>query len=58
MSNLIYATGPDSLVSALQIIFPDERGRWPWERRSRVSAFPLLGPVPGKKDGPRKVIPR
>ena len=58
ISNRIYAAGPDSMIAALQITFPDPRGRWPWERRSKVAAFPLLGPVPAETDGTRKQLPR
>lgn len=30
-------------VAALQIVFPDERGVWPWEPGSLLADMPLLG---------------
>lgn len=42
-----FAGGP-SAVAALQVVFPDAQGRWPWESESGVSGLPVLGPVPAE----------
>lgn len=33
-------------IRALQIVWPDGQGRWPWEPGSGVATMPLLGAVP------------
>ena len=33
-------------ITALQIVFPDVDGLWPWQDGSRVSGGPILGAVP------------
>lgn len=37
--------GEDGPIPALQLIFPDAEGRWPWDADSGVAAMPLLGEV-------------
>jgi hypothetical protein len=33
-------------VAALQVVFPDPRGRWPWQPGSTVAGLPVLGAAP------------
>ena len=41
------ALSPSPLpVPALQLIYPDRDGRWPWQPGSRIASVPLLGIVP------------
>lgn len=48
-----YATSnPDALsVDALQVIYPDDAGRWPWEPGSQVAHLPVLGIVAEPAEG-------
>ncbi|TKR22511.1 DUF4262 domain-containing protein [Cellulomonas hominis] len=40
---LARATRP---LPALQVIYPDRDGRWPWQPGSRIANVPILGIVP------------
>lgn len=44
ISNHLYGN-PDGCLPALELVFPDPDGRWPWEEGSTVASLPLLGPV-------------
>lgn len=37
---------PDREVRALQLVWPDPVGLWPWQPGSTMAGTPLLGPVP------------
>lgn len=44
-SNRLFGS-PDGALPALQLVFPDMQGRFPWEKGSQVAWTPLLGDVP------------
>lgn len=33
-------------LPALQVVYPDRDGRWPWQHGSRIADVPILGVVP------------
>jgi hypothetical protein len=39
-------SGVSGPVPALQLVLPDEDGRWPWQEGSNMRAIPLLGRIP------------
>jgi hypothetical protein len=43
VANRIYGSGGP--VAALQLVFPDREGLWPWDEGSGVGGLPLLGPA-------------
>lgn len=45
VANALYGDDDDPLP-ALQLVFPDAEGRFPWEPGNQVSGTPLLGPIP------------
>ena len=40
-------------VPALQVIYPDVHGVWPWQPGSRIADVPVLGIVPDLGVDPR-----
>ena len=38
-------------LPALQVLYPDAAGLWPWQLGSTVADEPLLGPVPAAESG-------
>jgi hypothetical protein len=56
MANRFYS-GPGLPVRALQVVFPDDAGRWPWEAESRTAGTPLLARSPPMSAG-RSPCPR
>lgn len=47
LANRFYADDlVTGVVPALQIVFPDDAGRWPWDEGSEVGWTPLLGAHP------------
>lgn len=42
MSSLLYGS-TEQPVRALQVVFPDRHGRWPWEDGSELAELPILG---------------
>lgn len=45
VSNRLFGN-PDGALPALQLVFPDMEGRFPWEKGCQVAWTPLLGDVP------------
>jgi hypothetical protein len=45
-ANLIYQVPPDRSVSAVQVVYPDDCGAWPWEPDYALLAG--LQPMPGQ----------
>jgi hypothetical protein len=50
VANRLYRGGGRPPIPALQIVLPDEGGRWPWQDGNTFFQ-PLLGPVPGEDEG-------
>lgn len=49
VANSLY--GVDGPIDALQLVLPDQDGRWPWQPGSGVANLPARGPVPGDDEG-------
>lgn len=45
MSNSFYGDPDGPPLPALQIVFPDEKGLFPWEPETEIAWEPVLGPV-------------
>ena len=45
VANAMFAVPGQGPLPALQIIYPDKMGRWPWEDGSTVASEPILGPT-------------
>jgi len=45
---IIFGLSP---LPALQVLYPDAAGLWPWQEGSSVADEPLLGPVPAAEIG-------
>ena len=46
VANAIFARPGQDPLPALQAVYPDRQGRWPWEDGSTVADDPVLGPIP------------
>jgi hypothetical protein len=55
VSNTMYAK--DVPIDALQVVFPDKHGLWPWQDGSRVANVPLHGPIPDDGEGTEITLP-
>lgn len=45
-ANSMYAIPGQGPLPALQVLYPDAGGLWPWQEGSTVADEPVLGPVP------------
>lgn len=58
VSNALFRDQGDPPVAALQVVFPDKFGLWPWEDGSLVANLPAQGQVPAADDeGARHILP-
>lgn len=46
VANRLYGDPDKAPIPALQVVFPDKAGRWPWQPGSKVAALPVIGSVP------------
>ena len=47
-ANSMFAIPGQGPVPALQVLYPDAGGLWPWQEGSTVADEPVLGPVPAE----------
>lgn len=45
VANTLFGGADGTAVRALQVVYPDVEGRWPWEAGSGVAGQPVLGDV-------------
>lgn len=57
VANALFREDGAPPVPALQVVFPDKGGLWPWQAGSSVAALPVKGPVPGDDEGVRHIMP-
>ena len=50
-ANSMFAIPGQGPVPALQVLYPDAAGLWPWQEGSTVTDEPVLGPVPTAETG-------
>jgi Domain of unknown function (DUF4262) len=46
VANAMFAVPGQGPIHALQIVYPDKNGLWPWTSGSQLSSLPLLGDQP------------
>ena len=50
-ANSMFAIPGQGPLPALQVLYPDAGGLWPWQDGSMVADEPVLGPVPAVETG-------
>jgi hypothetical protein len=50
-ANSMFAIPGQGPLPALQVLYPDAAGLWPWQEGSTVADEPVLGPVPTAETG-------
>jgi hypothetical protein len=50
-ANSMFAIPGQGPVPALQVLYPDAAGLWPWQEGSTVADEPVLGPAPTTETG-------